>query len=1706
MHRLFVSYLFAVIAFSISVPQAGAYPESQTITAEAIGGGSVIEAPVLNYPIARGESVRVQAGDSLRDGYRISVQPGEGVLLVQSTPLHFDWPVAVVADYDITQGDANVAVVALNAVDGIPDGQLALTQRFSHGDPSPGAVERLICLFDAPSGALMPGVQVINEGDEAAEVVVFALEVYEDFGISPALPVETLPDGSFDEETPLTTNINQDEGEVVYNSGSQSLSLIAGAEQAANVAFEFELDPGFSGERLVVAELNARRLTQADGMLGSLFINEQWASGVFINATDFPDDELSLLFGGGGAYTPRDLPMRLIVQNSGGAEGGEVEIDDVQVKWVDTGVIGGLAVLREPAAPAALQAAMVAPKTMLARNQSSVSLNLVDGETRQPVSAPYVLSLAKNGIEHVIGQGRTGTSGLASHSFTVPESATGAWSLRVKALGRELAQGQVALEQGGLLSIETDKPIYQPGQTIQGRVLYLDNALRPLEGEVEISVSDAKGIRIFKTRAVSDAFGVTPFELPLASEVNMGTWKITASVEGGPDVESDIEVDRYVLPAFEIEVDLEKDWVLVDEPVTGVIDSRYFFGQPVQGQVRIEALRYVSEWESYAETTVDLADGRAEFSLPAVQYSAGTAGAEGDATLQLKIAVTDDGGKTEETDRLLRVADAGISLQLINDSPVIKPGLQQEMIVVAQTPGGLPLSAEVSMEAVFVDESGVSTGEWSETLSVENGLATFAYTVPQETAIGTFVARTTRDGRREQAVLIANAAYSPGSYFIHAAQRGPGALQVGQTAEFDVFATGPGTIFYEVYANGRTLVSQTSNDGSVSFPVTPAMSGSARLMVYQIQPNNEVSADVLPFDVEIAAPTGLQIGFNAEEVKPGDTVTLSAQGMGEAMLGVSIVDEAVFALVEGRLNLRNVFAELERLFMEPQIEVHEPDNPWRRGYEPPALKGSADLLADNNLQMIASEELLVPQGHELDPFVLFNNDLVRVGIPIELMPFMPPEVDAGGGAEQQDYQQPARVRTYFPETWLWNPQWKTGPDGAARLELTAPDSITTWKAQATSTSSEGLGMAQAELRVFQDFFVEPDLPVAVIRGDRFPMRVRVFNYIDEPQTVLLTLQNGDELGLQGEAVQQVDVPANGVAGAEFILNPTAVGALPVSLLAQSGQRADAIRKNLRVEPEGMRREIVQNGIIKGATEVLLTFNPDILLPPIGEPFEPVPIEIVPDSEKLRIAVTGSLLGQSMNGLADLLNMPYGCGEQNMIFLAPDVEILRYLDATGQSNPELRATAEFFITTGYQRQLTFQRKDGSFSAFGEQDDEGSLWLTAFVLSTFSQAREVYSIDETVIARAAQWIESHQNEDGSWDPVGTVIHQEMDGGLEGRMGLTAYVLIALLEYGQGDALAFNNGLDFLSANLDELVGNDYLLALSAYALSLTDHAKANEALQRLLDAANQNRDGMYWEPHPIEATGYAILALLNNDRVEAQSALEWMAAQRNSLGGYGSTQDTVVAFKAMTAAAIRQSRDLNAEVDVLVDGEVAHTFVVNSDNFDVLQSVELPPVRELSLLQRGEGSVLYQGAYAYNVPKSATPGEPEGITLSVNYNADHIEVDDIVDVSVSVMYAGMMEEGGMAIVDVSVPTGFGVVQESIERLMELDLVKRIEQAGRKVIVYLDTLTNGEPFDFRFQIRALFPVKADAGVSEAYLYYDTEVKAEAPGGEMVVADAVN
>lgn len=63
---------------------------------------------------------------------------------------------------------------------------------------------------------------------------------------------------------------------------------------------------------------------------------------------------------------------------------------------------------------------------------------------------------------------------------------------------------------------------------------------------------------------------------------------------------------------------------------------------------------------------------------------------------------------------------------------------------------------------------------------------------------------------------------------------------------------------------------------------------------------------------------------------------------------------------------------------------------------------------------------------------------------------------------------------------------------------------------------------------------------------------------------------------------------------------------------------------------------------------------------------------------------GDILGPSISGLDSLIQMPYGCGEQNMIHFAPNIYVLQYLSATGQADQDITDTATTYMMKGRAR--------------------------------------------------------------------------------------------------------------------------------------------------------------------------------------------------------------------------------------------------------------------------------------------------------------------------------------------------------------------------------------------------------------------------------------
>ncbi len=177
-------------------------------------------------------------------------------------------------------------------------------------------------------------------------------------------------------------------------------------------------------------------------------------------------------------------------------------------------------------------------------------------------------------------------------------------------------------------------------------------------------------------------------------------------------------------------------------------------------------------------------------------------------------------------------------------------------------------------------------------------------------------------------------------------------------------------------------------------------------------------------------------------------------------------------------------------------------------------------------------------------------------------------------------------------------------------------------------------------------------------------------------------------------------------------------------------------------------------------------------------------------------------------------------------------------------------------------------------------------------------------------------------------------------------------------------------------------------------------------------------------------------------------------------------------------------------------------VGPGNFDVLQVVELPVNQAISLEVQGKGEAVGQIVRRFNLPDAESQPD-EILKIDVNYDVTQVAVNDLVKVSVAVAFNPPIPmEAGMTVLDISVPTGFAAVNESIAKVMEQEKrIKRYDISGRKVIFYIENMLPGDKVAFSFDVKAMYPVKAKGVTSQAYSYYKPEISGETLGRDMVV-----
>ncbi|XP_014706440.2 alpha-2-macroglobulin [Equus asinus] len=1371
-------------------------------------------------------------------------------------------------------------------------------------------------------------------------------------------------------------------------------------------------------------------------------------------------------------------------------------------------------------------------------------------------------------------------------SFIVPRSSSNEevmfLTIQVKGATQEFKKRTTVLikKKESLVFVQTDKPIYKPGQTVKFRVVVLDENFYPLNELIPlVYIKDPKENRIAQWQNLKLESGLKQLTFPLSSEPFQGSYKVVVQKESGGRAEHPFIVEEFVLPKFEVQVTVPKIITILEQEVNVSVCGLYTYGKPVPGHATVTMCRKYSnpsncfgrESEAICEKFSQQLNNQGCFSQQ-VKTKIFQMKREGFAMkLEVEAKIQEEGTEVELTGRgSSEITRTITKLSFVKVDSNFRQGIPFFGQVRLVDGKGVPMPNKLIF--ITANEANYS----SNTTTDEHGLVQFSINTTNimDTTLTVTVKHKDHSPchafqwlseENEEAHHTANLVFSPSKSFVHLEPM-PRELPCGQTQTVQVHYILNGQVLQElkelvfyylmmakggIVRNGtHTLpVEQGDMRGhfSVSVLVESDIAPIARLLVYTILPDGEVVGDSAKYEIENCLANKVDLSFSPTQSLPGSPAHLRVTASPQSLCALRAVDQSVLLMKpEAELSPASVYSLLPVKdltgFPESLNQNEEDDgdcvnhrNVYINGimYSPVSNTNEKDIysfLKDMGLRVFTNSKIHKPKvctQHEYFTTRKYGRLLAAPG-----------SVELRGSHEffgEIHVSEPPTetVRKYFPETWIWD-LVVVNSSGVGEVGVRVPDTITEWKAGALCLSSNtGFGLSPtASLRAFQPFFVELTIPYSVIRGEAFTLKATVFNYLPKRIRVSVNLEESPAfLAVPGEKEQGSHcISGNGRQTVSWAVTPKSLGNVNFTVSAEALEsqelcgtevavvpeygKKDTIIKPLLVEPEGLEKEATFNSLLC-PSDAEVSDQLSLKLPP----------NVVEESARASFSVLGDILGSAMKDTQNLLKMPYGCGEQNMVLFAPNIYVLDYLNETQQLTPEARSKAIGYLNTGYQRQLNYKHHDGSYSTFGERRgrSEGNTWLTAFVLKTFAKARTYIFIDEAHITEALTWLSHKQKDNGCFRSSGSLLNNAIKGGVQDEVTLSAYITISLLEIPlPATHPVVRNALFCLesawkSAKEGPHGSHVYTKALLAYAFALAGNQdKRREVLESLNEEAVKEDNSVHWtrpqkpkapvehfhQPRApsaeVEMTSYVLLAYLtahhtptSEDLTSATHIVKWITKQQNSQGGFSSTQDTVVALHALSkyGAATFTRTGMSAEVTI-ESSKFSKKFQVDNKNRLLLQQISLPKVpEEYSMRVTGKGCVYLQTSFKYNIlpEKEKFPFALEVQTLPQTCEGSKAHTS--FQITLNVSYTGSRPASNMAIADVKMVSGFVPLKPTVKTLESSNHVTRTEVSNNHVLIYLDEVTN-QTLSLSFTVVQDIPVRdLKPAIVKVYDYYETD-----------------
>ncbi|MFH0887390.1 MAG: MG2 domain-containing protein [bacterium] len=983
--------------------------------------------------------------------------------------------------------------------------------------------------------------------------------------------------------------------------------------------------------------------------------------------------------------------------------------------------------------------------------------------------------------------------------------------------------------------VYTEKPIYRPGQIVYFKGIIKSQAISGYRTmgrkQVKVEIKDSSSNTIYERDMALNQFGSFNGKIDLDEEPPLGDYSIVTTVDG-KDFYANFKVEEYRKPEYKVELKPKKTFFIAGDDINIKVLSSYYFGSPL-AHAQVTYTVYANNYDAYDSYYYYDSYGYGEYVSSGSTY-------------------TDDKGQAE---LLIKTAKASQDKQYYIEvevtDPSRKPVTETVSMIVARGEFGIDINFDkyvyapkdvVNIDISTILHSGHPIAENVKVVLEEESWKNDKYEYKKILEKDVI---TNKSGKGSTSFIVEKEGY----YRVKAVAKDKRGNELEYYRYLWVYGDGYGGVSYKYETVEIVSDKQKYNKGERAKLLinSPSTNSYALITVegpkiYRSQVIKLKGHSAL-YELPLIPDFCPNVYFKVAIINGKNAL------FGEKNLVVSPKEEFI-----------KVFVKSDKAKYYPgETAVFTIKTIDSRGRGAPAEVSFG--LVDESIYAIAPETTT-----PIENFFYGNR-----GNSVETRYSFPSEY-YGGNDKFTD-----EVRKRFVDTAAWYPNIYTNYYGIAYVRVKMPDNLTTWRTTVrANTQRNQVGSTTHKIITRKDLIVRLETPRFFTQDDQLYLNAVIHNYTDIKQDIKTRIE-AQGIDIEGETSKNISIDPQGSKRVEWKAKLTSSGIAKITVYARGqGKRAqDAMELTLPVLPHGMERYVYDRSQIKDDSS--------------QEFMVELPSNVIKSTVNLRIMLSPTSASAILGALDYLVGYPYGCVEQTMSKLLPDLIVIQTMKELGIRNGKLEKELPKMIKKGFARLYEYQHSDGGWG-WWEHDDTDP-FMTAYAFYGLIETRNSgFPIRKQALERGAESLTSQIS--GNADKLSADNASEL-----------CYMLYSLSHYRNIDDKIVN------AVYRERAMLNPYAKALFAMALQNSDyHGKAKALVSELGKSAVTDKYGCHWSAkteryswydNSTETTSYVLKAYLSIDPQEKyiDGAYNWLISQRSG-NRWSSTKDTAAAVYALS----------------------------------------------------------------------------------------------------------------------------------------------------------------------------------------------------------------